>query len=141
MPKPESQSKSPLIGWTPELESLRALSVRQPYAWLIVNGFKDIENRSWRTNHRGPLLIHASQNDEYFNDDNCDQIESETGIVIPQKLDMGGIVGVVDIADCVQKHNSLWFGGPWGWVLANARQLPFRECKGAVSLFKPLAKR
>src|SRR5271165_5444563 len=39
---------------------LRALSVRQPWAWLIVNGVKDIENRSFRTDHHGPLLIHAA---------------------------------------------------------------------------------
>jgi len=30
------------------------------WAWLVVNGYKDIENRSCRTNHRGPLLIDAS---------------------------------------------------------------------------------
>jgi hypothetical protein len=54
-----AKSKSPLISWTKELESLRTLSLRQPWG-LVVNGYKDIENRSWRTNHRGPLLIHAS---------------------------------------------------------------------------------
>lgn len=41
---------------------MKALSVRQPYAWLIVNGIKDIENRTWRTGYRGPVLIHASKN-------------------------------------------------------------------------------
>jgi hypothetical protein len=40
---------------------MKTLSVRQPYAWLIVAGFKTIENRTWRTNYRGPLQIHASQ--------------------------------------------------------------------------------
>lgn len=39
---------------------MKALSIRQPWAWLIANGYKDIENRSWRTNYRGPVLIHAS---------------------------------------------------------------------------------
>ena len=37
----------------------RALSIRQPWAWLILNGYKDLENRTWRTDYRGPLLIHA----------------------------------------------------------------------------------
>lgn len=36
-----------------------ALSIRQPWAWLIVNGHKDIENRDWPTNFRGRLLVHA----------------------------------------------------------------------------------
>jgi ASCH domain len=55
-----AKSKSPLIRWTKQFESMRTLSLRQPWAWLVVNGYKDIENRSWRTNHRGPLVIHAS---------------------------------------------------------------------------------
>lgn len=38
---------------------MKALSIRQPYAWLIVNGFKDIENRDWPTKFRGRVLIHA----------------------------------------------------------------------------------
>ena len=37
----------------------KALSIQQPWAWLIVNDHKDIENRDWRTHYRGPVLIHA----------------------------------------------------------------------------------
>ncbi|HDU8694716.1 TPA: ASCH domain-containing protein, partial [Morganella morganii subsp. morganii] len=40
---------------------MKAISIRQPWAWLIVNGHKDIENRSWRTKYRGQVLVHASQ--------------------------------------------------------------------------------
>ncbi len=57
-----SKARSRTGRWAPRLKPLRVLSLRQPWAWLIVNGYKDIENRSWRTNHRGPLLIHASSN-------------------------------------------------------------------------------
>jgi hypothetical protein len=39
---------------------MKVIVIRQPWAWLIVNGFKDIENRSWATRYRGPLLIQAS---------------------------------------------------------------------------------
>lgn len=39
----------------------KALSLRQPWAWAVVHGYKDVENRSWSTKHRGPLLIHASK--------------------------------------------------------------------------------
>jgi ASCH domain len=38
---------------------MKALSVRQPWAWLIVQGFKGIENRTWQTSFRGTVLIHA----------------------------------------------------------------------------------
>src|SRR5262249_14891229 len=40
--------------------SMFALTVRQPYASLLVLGFKEFECRSWPTRHRGPLLIHAA---------------------------------------------------------------------------------
>ena len=38
---------------------MRVLSVRQPWASLLVRGVKDIENRTWSTTYRGPVLIHA----------------------------------------------------------------------------------
>jgi|ERR1700758_4475866 hypothetical protein len=41
-------------------DGMKVIVIRQPWAWLIVNGFKDIENRSWRTRYRGPLMIHPS---------------------------------------------------------------------------------
>jgi hypothetical protein len=40
---------------------MRALSIRQPWAWLIVHGFKPVENRDWATDYRGPLAIHAGK--------------------------------------------------------------------------------
>ena len=39
---------------------MKALSVRQPWAHLIVTGIKRVENRFWETPYRGPLLIHAA---------------------------------------------------------------------------------
>ncbi|WP_234838619.1 ASCH domain-containing protein [Sinorhizobium meliloti] len=38
-----------------------AISIMQPWAWLIVNGHKDIENRDWPTKSRGPVAIHAGK--------------------------------------------------------------------------------
>jgi hypothetical protein len=43
--------------WTPGLKKLKAISIRQPWAWLIVNGYKDIENRIWAAKLRGPVLM------------------------------------------------------------------------------------
>ena len=39
---------------------MKTLSVHQPYATLICSGVKTVENRTWVTNHRGKILIHAS---------------------------------------------------------------------------------
>jgi hypothetical protein len=43
---------SPVVRWSPGLARIPALSVRQPWAWLIINGLKDIENLARRTRHR-----------------------------------------------------------------------------------------
>ena len=52
----------------------RGLSLRQPWAWLVVNGLKDLENRRWNTRFRGTFLIHAAQSNAYVN------LTSEGGI-------------------------------------------------------------
>ena len=131
-----SKPKSLLVRWSPRLKKLRALSLRQPWAWLVVNGYKDIENRSWRTTHRGPLLIHASLTKTTLQAD-LRRVKEDYGIVVPENLEFGGVVGVVDVVDCLKKSGSRWhFRGSWGWVIANPRRLPFRRCKGAVGFFR-----
>lgn len=129
-----SPPRSALARWSPRLEELRALSLKQPWAWLVVNGYKDVENRSWRTKHRGSLLIHASSSSLAVAPEH---IEEAYGVRLPPELEFGGIVGMVGVIDCVQHHSSPWkFPDSWGWVLQNPRRLPFRQCKGFVGLFK-----
>lgn len=48
----------------------------------------------------------------------------------------GGIVGMVDIIDCVKSSPSPWYMGEVGFVLANARPLPFAPFKGALGFFE-----
>ncbi|MDR1498523.1 MAG: ASCH domain-containing protein [Puniceicoccales bacterium] len=122
--------------WTPSLAALPALSIRQPFAWMIVHGFKDIENRTWNTRFRRPFLIHAASMPDTLYDEDIALIEKQTGAKFPAELTTddaptGGIVGVAEIVDCVKEHPSSWkFPDTWGFVLANARPLPFRACKG-----------
>ncbi|KAA0259852.1 ASCH domain-containing protein [Hafnia alvei] len=121
---------------------MKAISIRQPWAWLIVNGYKDIENRSWRTKYRGPVLIHASQgvkSIEYVRA--CNLIHQklhEHGIPLPpiDQLQTGGIVGIATITDCVEESDSPWFFGEKGFVLADAKTLPFISMKGKLSFFE-----
>jgi hypothetical protein len=130
-------SFSSVAPWTASLAGLPALAVRQPWAWLIVNGFKDIENRSRRTHHRGQLLIHASLSlDSYA--ENVQLVKRKHGISVPLDVETGGNVGVVDVIDCVDSHKSKWFlKANFGWVLANASRLELRPCRGALGLFRP----
>lgn len=126
-----------------------AISIRQPWAWLILNGGKDIENRSWPTKFRGRVLIHASKGmtiEEYkeVRDDFLPfEIEPFTAtrakITLPpfEAMERGGIVGEVEIVNCVDVSGSVWFYGPYGFVLRNPKPLPFIPCRGALGFFRP----
>ena len=126
---------------------MKVLSVRQPWAYLIVAGYKDIENRKWYTNHRGPLLIHASRAMEP--DDFPMQREwiETCGIVIPPDLPRGAIVGSANLTevysdgrddgllDIYDGKGSPWFEGPYGFKMADA--VEFAEsipCRGQLGI-------
>jgi hypothetical protein len=105
-----------------------ALSIRQPWAHLIIAGVKRIENRNWRTSHRGPIAIHAARRV-----DPIAPIAAQYGVIIPSDLLRGGIIGVADLVDIVQQpqpEDEMWFDGPFGWVLRNARPVPFVATRG-----------
>jgi hypothetical protein len=104
---------------------MKVISIRQPWAQLIVSGAKDIENRTWPTRYRGPLVIHASKRAD---DVSSDEIERRFGICPPSTLPLGGVIGITEIVDCVTNHPSKWFVGDFGFVLANSRPLPFVQC-------------
>lgn len=124
---------------------MKALSIRQPWCWMILNAGKDIENRDWPTRFRGTVLIHASKGmtqDEYL--DCADtaiaarrSLQATGSLHLPpfKELERGGIVGQVDIVDCVQDSQSPWFCGRFGFVLKNPKALPLRPFKGALGFF------
>lgn len=111
-----------------------ALTIFQPYAWLIVAGFKPIENRGWSTTYRGPLIIHAGAK---MHDHPIHEIERRYRVKIdPRLLRLGGVIGEVDLVDVVTQHPSPWFTGPFGFVLQNPRPLPFRYLRGGQGIFE-----
>ena len=110
--------------------------VRQPWAWLIVNGKKDIENRSWRTHYRGPLLIQASAGLPSKSDlEEARRFARKRGVNLPEEFETGGIVGMVHLKECVTSSRSRWFLGPVGWVLSKPRRFPFVPLKGRLGIF------
>lgn len=120
---------------------MKALSIRQPWAWLIVSGYKDIENRSWPTRLRGEVLVHASKGMTRAEYDDVDLMlaldERLQYIRLPpfDQLERGGIVGKVTISGCIAASRSPWFFGKYGFELRDAKQVPFAPFKGALGFF------
>ncbi|MDD3465575.1 MAG: ASCH domain-containing protein [Campylobacterales bacterium] len=121
---------------------IKALTIRQPWAYLIFNGAKcsdignkDIENRTHFKKHRGLTAIHTSKKVDM---DAYDHLV-EQGIKLPpaSELPCGQIIGTVNIVDCVKEHASRWKEkGTWGYVLEDARELDNPvACKGQLGFW------
>jgi hypothetical protein len=132
---------------------MKALSVSQPWASLLVLGVKRLETRCWQTSHRGPLLIHASRNFQRAGRMLCLQepIRSAlrtVGIDSCKQLPLGVVLGVVELVDCLRVEEAgavppeeLPLGdftpGRWLWYVTQPRPLaspvPYR---GRLGLFE-----
>lgn len=113
-----------------------ALSIRQPWAWLIVNGHKDIENRTWATTFSGRVLIHAGKTPPDWDEINYETCAGEYGVIVPREgLPLGGIVGEAVMVGCVEKSDSPWFSGPFGFVMCEQKVRPFVPFRGMLGFF------
>lgn len=114
---------------------MKTISIKQPWAWLIIHGGKDIENRDWYTRIRGRVAIHAGKYRP--SDSELRNIEKAFRVSIPRdRLQFGGIIGTVEIVNCVTDHPSRWFFGTFGFVLARPRPVRFLPCTGKLGFFK-----
>jgi hypothetical protein len=131
---------------------MKALSIRQPWASLILKAGKDVENRCWPTRFRGRILIHAAKGmTRGEHEDAIDfavcaikAAEPRDGAKMTtlrelgfsfEDLPRGGIIGSVEIVDCVSVCASPWFVGEYGFLLRDPQPLPFRPWKGQLGFF------
>jgi len=119
-----------------------ALSIRQPWAWLIVNGHKNIENRDWSTVFRGRFLVHAGQTmtRPQYEDVVTQLLLANILLSVPSFEDLraqcGGFVGWSRVTDCVREHPSQWKQpDSYGFVLADSMPIPFVPWKGRLGWF------
>jgi len=120
---------------------MKALSIRQPWAELILQGRRTIEPRTWQTNYRGRIAIHASQT---VGEEACVAYGLD-----PAKVARGALLGTVELVDILpldergwealrEQHLSLRdFPGPmFGWQLEAPQRLPQPiPMRGRMSLF------
>lgn len=114
---------------------LRAISIRQPWAYAILHFGKDVENKPLRTHYRGRILIHSSLTVE-------DRQARKLG-TDPDEMTTGAIIGSVEIIDCIKKSKSIWaVRGQFHWILKNPlvidKPIPFKGALGWITVPKRL---
>ena len=135
---------------------MKAISIKQPWAYLIAAGIKDIENRTWKCPGKyigERVLIHASKTQHetpmyLLTDEQYDSIKQGKRIEINNSLEYGCIIGSIDIVDCVVNHTSIWAEKTnlpeqlsneciWNWVLANPILFdePIHNVKGKLGFW------
>ncbi len=138
---------------------MKALTVRQPFASLIVDGYKTIENRTWKTDYKGPLAIHAAASkpdpvvmalvkDHFFKwwmgTHRSDHVEGlmywHHRFESSQEIPRGCVIGAVNLVDGSAR---VGMDNPWAlvdhyhWILdtANPYEEPV-EAKGRLGLWE-----
>lgn len=124
---------------------MKVLTIKQPWATLIMQGDKKFEFRSWQTHYRGELLIHAGKG-----------IDKEAIKILkkylPEELPFGKILGKVTLVDCVKMspefkemlikenkdiYTDSSFKEKYGWKLENVEKFDEQiEAKGKLSLWE-----
>ena len=118
-------------------QDMKALSVRQPWAFEINDGVKNLEFRTWKTDYRGPLLICTSSYDPGLWLD----VDIEGDIhTLPLPLGcMLCVVNLVDIRPATKKEvedgGGEWSKGLYAWVLEGGYNVEPEPVKGRLHLF------
>ena len=128
---------------------MKALTLTQPWATLVALGHKQVETRSWRTQYRGPIAIHAAKG---FPSEACRFAGVERAIGrIPARIPRGAVVCIINLVDCqpteevalrisgLERHLGDYTPGRWAWLFDPASLHVFDEplaAKGALSLWE-----
>lgn len=127
---------------------MQAISIKQPWAWLIVHGYKDVENRNWKIGRKptcfgeyqnrglelpSRIYVHAGKTGEFnketfawilqrLNGQQSTLFALQYQILdgVPHRFPLGAIIGEIDIIDCVKDSKSPWAEeGLYHFVLTN----------------------
>ena len=123
---------------------MKVITIKQPWATLIVEGYKRFEFRSWKTNYRGDILIHAGKG---IDKEAMERLKK----YLPNEIPLGKIIGKATLTDCVpmskdfadmlsKENNDIYtthsFSRNYGFKLENVEKLdnPI-EIRGQLGLW------
>jgi hypothetical protein len=121
---------------------MKAISMAQPYAWLFSRGYLRIDDRRWRTNHRGPVLIHASKS---FDLAYYEWVKRSTNWPLPEIQDFqhGGVIAVAQITGCLRpsaaggiERSHMGAPGHFGIVISTPIPMSFIPARGKPMIFE-----
>lgn len=121
---------------------MKALSIRQPWAMLLLLGVKQFETRRWQTKYRGPLVIHAAASGRHLREDQLLRLELRLKLppmsLAEKTYPLGAFIGVVQLEECLPVSPKLiaaltpleralgcYEAGGWVWDVARAGRVPF----------------
>ena len=119
---------------------MNALSIRPAWAWAIIHGGKDVENRSLRTRFRGRFLVHASLTLKRSDFERAAAAlrTADQLAVIPNddEFAAGGFIGSVELVEVADRCDSAWHApGSYAWILTSPRPMEFFPYRGRRSWF------
>lgn len=112
---------------------LKAMTIRQPFAWLVTAGVKSIENRGRTSRHRGLIAIHASKAMPQATYQAACKLFGHG--IDPALMHRGAIIGVAELVRVVEQSRSRWFFGPYGYVLENPVEIEPIACIGQLGIW------
>lgn len=128
---------------------MKVLSIQEPYATLIKEQYKKVETRSWKTNYRGEILIHASISKKYLKSITDPKV---IDLIKNINLNYGKIICKANLVDCIEmtldfiekiKMNlqeyslGIYEQGRYAWILDNIEPLPTPiEVKGKLGIWE-----
>ncbi|MDY4280845.1 MAG: ASCH domain-containing protein [[Pasteurella] mairii] len=123
---------------------MKALSLRQPWAYLVASGEKTIEVRSWRTDYRGKLLICSSQSEKNYFFEVAEDFVEEFGNVLLMPYGVSFcMVDLVDVRTLTEADREGAFleddfdiSNQYAWVLENPVPVRFEKVFGKLRLFE-----
>ena len=120
-----------------------AISVRQPWAWALIHGGKDVENRTKAPQGTGNLIgrrfcIHASKGMTQAEYEHAADFMATVGIECPRpdRLIRGGVIGSVRLDHVTSEYPSRWFFGPRGLIVREPQSCDPVAASGQLGWFK-----